>query len=555
METRFWTKNYDYNVPASIRYPKFPVQNLVHLAAAQFPYKAAVDFYGTTLSNSQVRNQMLRMANALVSLGIKKGDRVGIALPNCPQYVISYYAILSAGAVVVNMNPLYTHDEVKFMMENTGVKILITFDMVMPIMGPLAKEIGFKLIVTKVTDYITGSAVSTAKDLALEKGWHHFSELLDKSTDTRLPRIDFLPSDDALIQFTGGTTGLPKGAVLTHANVVAAAFSASHWGFSTVIYAPYEKRTVMCIIPYFHIYANICCLNWGFLSMATQILMPRFDMDELLGTIARIERFTFFPTVPTMITAMVNHPKSRELKLAEKIGYFNSGGAPMPVELIQQVKDMGIFFSEGWGMSETTSLGISNPGLKHKAGAIGVPIMDNDVRLVSVENGVDEVKRGEPGEILIKGPTVMRGYWNNPEETAHQLTDGWLHTGDVGQMDEDGYIYIVDRKKDMIIAGGFNIYPREVDEVLYQHPKVAEAATIGIPDAYRGETVKAFVVLKPGEKETDEGIIEFCKQKLAPYKVPKLVEFRTAIPKSAVGKILRKILRDEEIAKSKKKKK
>jgi long-chain acyl-CoA synthetase len=554
LESRFWHNNYDYNVPTSIRYPKFPIQNLVHLAAAQYPHKAAVDFYGTELSNSQIRNQMLRMANALVSLGIKKGDRVGIALPNCPQYIISYYAILSAGAIVVNMNPLYTYDELKFMVENTGMKIMVTFDMVLPLMGKLAKDLKFRLIVTKVTDYINGFGVSTAKDMALEKDWHHFSDLLDKSTDTRLPRIDFLPGDDALIQFTGGTTGLPKGAVLTHANVVASAFSASFWGNSTVIYTPYERRTVMGIIPYFHIYANICCLNWGFISMATQILMPKFDMDELIATIARIERFTFFPTVPTMITALVNHPKAGELKLAEKIGYFNSGGAPMPVELIQKVKDMGIYFSEGWGMSETTSLGISNPGLKHKAGAIGVPIMDNDVKLVSVDNGVDEVKRGEPGEILIKGPTVMRGYWNNPEETANQLTDGWLHTGDVGQMDEEGYIYIVDRKKDMIIAGGFNIYPREVDEVLYQHPKVAEGVTVGIPDAYRGETVKVFIVLKPGEKATDKDIIEFCKQKLAAYKVPKIVEFRDSIPKSAVGKILRKVLRDEEIAKSKSKK-
>jgi long-chain acyl-CoA synthetase len=552
LETRFWQKNYDYNVPTSIRYPKFPIQNFLHLAAAQYPYKAAVDFYGSELTNSEVRSQMLRLANALGRLGIKKGDRIGIALPNCPQYIIAYYAILSAGAIVVNMNPLYTHDELKFMMQNTGMKILFTFDMVMPTMRPLAKELGFKMVVTKVTDYIKGFGVSTAKELDLEEGWHHFSELIEQSTDTRLPRIDFVPDDAALIQFTGGTTGLPKGAVLTHANVVASTFQASLWGSSTIIYVPYDKRTVMGIIPYFHIYGNICCLNWGFLNMATQIQLPRFDMDELMGTIARIERFTFFPTVPTLITALINHPKAAELHLAEKIGYFNSGGAPMPTELIQQVKDMGIFFSEGWGMSETASLGISNPGLKHKSGAIGVPIMDNDVRLVSVDNGVDEVKLGEPGEILIKGPSVMKGYWNNPEETKLQLTDGWLHTGDVGQMDEDGYIYIVDRKKDMIIAGGFNIYPREVDEVLYQHPKVAEAVAVGVPDAYRGETVKAFIVLKQGETATDKEIIDFCKQKLAAYKVPKVVEFRTSIPKSAVGKILRKVLRDEEIAKAKK---
>lgn len=224
----------------------------------------------------------------------------------------------------------------------------------------------------------------------------------------------------------------------------------------------------------------------------------------------------------------------------------------MPVELIQKVKDVGIFFTEGWGMSETSSVGISNPVLVNKVGAIGVPVIGTDVRLVDIEEGKTDVKQGEPGEIIIKGPTVMKGYWNNPEETANQLKDGWLYTGDIGQMDEDGYIYIVDRKKDLIIAGGFNIYPREVDEVLYQHPKVAEGVTVGIPDPYRGETVKVYIVLKPGQTATEQEIIDFCKTKLAPYKVPKLVEFREALPKSAVGKILRKILRDEELAKAKK---
>ncbi|MRR18325.1 MAG: long-chain fatty acid--CoA ligase, partial [Deltaproteobacteria bacterium] len=236
----------------------------------------------------------------------------------------------------------------------------------------------------------------------------------------------------------------------------------------------------------------------------------------------------------------------------EKITLFSSGGAPMSVELIEQVKDMGIFYGEGWGMSETASAGISNPVLKPKPGAIGVPMPDNDVRFVSLKDADQDVKPGEPGEILFKGPSVMLGYWNNPEETKNQMTDGWLKTGDVGQMDEDGYITLVDRKKDLIIAGGFNIYPREVDEVLCRHASVAEAVTVGIPDAYRGETVKVFVVLKQGQKATEKEIINFCKDKLAPYKVPKIVEFRESIPKSAVGKILRKMMREEEIGKGKK---
>jgi long-chain acyl-CoA synthetase len=552
LETRPWQKNYDYTVPTSIRFPKFPVQNLLHLAASQYPFKAATDFYGSEMTFSQLRTQMLRLANALVAQGVKKGDRIGLALPNCPQYIIAYNAILSAGAIVVNMNPLYTHDELKFMLENTGVKILVTYDGALPTMRPLANELGIQLIVTRVTDYITGLGVSTAKTLELEEGWHHFSELIEGCANTQLPRIDFIPADPALIQFTGGTTGLPKGALLTHGNVVAAAMQCSLWGTTITSYTPVEKRNVLSIIPYFHIYGNTCAMNWGMLNMATQVLMPRFDIDEVLGTIKRVDQITYYPAVPTMITAIVNHPKAAEMNLDQRFRFFNSGGAPMPLELILRVKDMGINFGEGWGMSETSSLGISNPLLACRTGAIGVPIMENDVRLVDIEDGVTEVKPGDPGEILIKGPSVMKGYWNNPEETKIQLTDGWLHTGDIGQTDEDGYIYIVDRKKDMIIAGGFNIYPREVDEVLYQHPKIAEAVTVGVPDTYRGETVKAFVVLKPGEKCTDKEISEFCRTKLAAYKVPKVVEFRETIPKSAVGKILRKILRDEEVAKQKK---
>jgi len=552
LETRPWQKNYDYPVPTSIRFPKFPAQNFLHFAASQYPFKAATDFYGSEMTFTQLRTQMLRLANALVRLGIGKGDRIGLALPNCPQYIIAYYAILSTGAIVVNMNPLYTHDELKFMLENTGSKLLITFDGALPTMRPLSKVLNIPLIVTRVTDYITGLGVSTAKSLELEEGWHHFSELIEGCTITQLPRVTFSPADAALIQFTGGTTGLPKGALLTHSNIVAATLQSSLWGQHITLCTPPEKRNVLGIIPYFHIYANTCCMNWGMANAATQVLMPRFDLEEVMGTIKRVDQITYFPTVPTMITALVNHPKAGELNMDQRFRFFNSGGAPMPAELIAKVNDMGIYYGEGWGMSETSSLGISNPLLGCRTGSIGVPLMENDVRLVDIENGIDEVKPGEPGEILIKGPSVMKCYWNNPEETKNQMTDGWLHTGDIGQADEDGYIYIVDRKKDMIIAGGFNIYPREVDEVLYQYPKIAEAVTVGVPDAYRGETVKVFVVLKPGEEATDKEITEFCRTKLAAYKVPKVVEFRESIPKSAVGKILRKILRDEEIAKQKK---
>jgi long-chain acyl-CoA synthetase len=552
-ETKPWLNCYDYNVPKSIQYPKIPVQSFVHLAAAMYPNKAATNLYGSKMTFRQIRSQVLRLANALIQFGVQKGDRVGIALPNCPQYIIAYYAALSAGAIVVNMNPMYTHDELKFMMQNSGLQTLFTFDMVLPVMRPLAKELGLKnVIITKVTDYIQGLPVSSAKSLELEEGWYHFSELVNSQTNESLPKVAVQPEDPALIQFTGGTTGLPKGALLTHGNVIAATFQGTMWGNVITAYVPHAQRSVIGVIPYFHIYGNTFSMNWGMFNAATQVLFPRFDLEEFMGIIATVDEITYFPTVPTMITAIFSHPKAAELDLGARIRLLSAGGAPMPVELIQRVKDMGVFFNEGWGMSETTSAGISIPILRHKPGSIGCPVSDNQVRLVDLDTGLTDVKPGEPGEILIKGPSVMQGYWNNPEETQNQLKDGWLSTGDIAQMDDEGYFYIVDRKKDMIIAGGFNIYPREVDEVLYQHPKIAEAVSAGVPDAYRGETVKAFVVLKEGCDASDKEIIAFCKEKLAPYKVPKQIEFRKELPKSAVGKILRKILRDEEVAKSKK---
>lgn len=548
-----WHRHYDYNVPTTIRYPRLAAHELLDLPAGAYPNKAALIFFGSEMTFYELRQESRRFANALAGLGIQKGDRVGLHLPNCPQYLIAYYAILSIGGIVVNLNPLYTPDELKLMANTTGMTSLVTFDMALPAIRTLCKQVNIpRVIVTGITDYIKGFPVSTSKSLDLLEGWHHFSELIVKYPNPKRVKVQVHPEDPALIQFTGGTTGIPKGAVLTHTNVVAATMQASLWGNSVTMYTPYEKRNVMAILPYFHVYGNILVMNWAMFNCATQIQVPRFNIDEVVELLAKFEKITFFPTVPTLITALLNHSKSAELNLGKKLGLLASGGGPMPVELIEHVNDMGIYFNEGYGLSESTSVGIFSPvlGLK-KVGSIGFPIPDTDVRLVDVEKGETDVPDGQPGEIIMKGPVIMQGYWNNPGETAGQLKDGWLHTGDIATRDEDGYIFIVDRKKDMIIAGGFNIYPRDIDEVLFQHPKVAEAVAIGIKDKYRGETVKAFVVLKPGEKCTEEEIINFCKEKLAPYKVPKLVEFRESIPKSAIGKILRKVLRDEEEAKAK----
>jgi len=553
METKPWHRHYDYNVPTTLRYPQLTIPELLGLPSSAYPDKPALNFYGTEMTFWELRARILRMANVLGKLGVQKGDRVGIHLPNCPQYMIAYYAVLSLGAIVVNLNPMYTAEELKAIAENTGMTTLFTFDMVLPAIRTLYQAVKIpRVIVTKVTDYIKGLGQSTAASLNLEEGWHHFSAILEGCQDTKRPRVQVSPGDPALIQLTGGTTGIPKGAILTHANVIAATFQCALWGMPTIHLTPPERRVVMAVLPYFHVYGNIVVMNWALFSCATQIMVPRFQIDEFMGILANFKEITFFPTVPTMINAVINHPKAAELDLPRKLGLLNSGAAPMPVELIEQVKDMGIYFSEGYGLTESTSLGISNPvlGLK-KAGSIGIPFIDTDVRLVDLKEGVQDVPRGEPGEIILKSPLIMQGYWNNPQETAGQLRNGWLYTGDIAVQDEDGYLFIVDRKKDMIIAGGFNVYPREIDEVLFRHPKIQEAVSVGIPDPYRGETVKVYVVLKPGETATAEEIIAFCREKLAAYKVPKLVEFRTSLPKSAIGKVLRKVLREEE-AKSKK---
>ena len=554
MDERPWHRHYDYATPTTIRYPHLAVHDLLGIPANAYPDKAALTYFGTEMTFWELRLQVLRFANALGALGVKKGERVGIQLPNCPQYPIAYYAALSLGAIVVNLNPMYTADELKMTALATGMTTLVTFDMVLPAVRALCKEIPIpRVIATGVTDYIKGFGVSTAQSLTLEEGWRPFSALIEGCPSTKLPRVQVNPEDPALIQFTGGTTGIPKGAVLTHANVIAATLQCSLWGSATINLTPPERRNVMAILPYFHVYGNIVVMNWAMFNCATQIQVPRFNIDEMMGLLANFKEITFFPTVPTLINALINHPKAPELDLARKLKLLNSGAAPMPVELIEQIRDMGIFFSEGYGLSESTSLGISNPilGLM-KVGSIGIPFPDNDVRLVDLREGNEEVPQGEPGEIIMKGPLIMQGYWNNPQETAGQIRDGWLYTGDIAVRDEDGYIFIVDRKKDMVIAGGFNIYPREIDEVLFKHPKVQEAVAVGITDPYRGETIKACVVLKPGVTATEEEIITFCREKLAAYKVPRRVEFRDSLPKSVIGKVLRKILRAEEEARQKK---
>ncbi len=548
---RPWLRHYDPTVQPIINYPPFPATEILRNTANVEGDKAATWFFGTEITYWDLHITVIRMANTLIELGVKKGDRVGIHLPNSPQFVIAYWALLTVGAIIVNLNPLYTKDELRFCVDNTTMTGLITFDMVLPIIKAVCQEVNIPLvIVTRITDFVAGAPLSTPAELGLEEGWHHFSELLEKSNNAIPPHIPIVPADPAIIQFTGGTTGVPKGAVLTHRNVVAGSYAVDMWGTSVIGRLPTSRKRVLCTLPYFHVYGEVVAMCASVQNGSTQVLLPRFDVEEVMNTIAAFPEYSFWPCVPTMLAAVLNHPRVEELDLAKRFALINSGAAPCPLPLIQRAKDLNIFLSEGWGMSETTSLGITQPiqGVK-KALSIGIPYPDTDVKIVDLETG-EPVKQGETGEILIKSPLVMKEYWNNPEETASQLKDGWLKTGDLAYADEDGYIFLVDRSKDLIIAGGYNIYPREIDEVLFKHPQVKDAITVGMPDEYRGETVKAFVQRVEGATVTEEELIAYCRERLAAYKVPRSIEFRSELPRSTIGKAFRRKLRDEEIAKS-----
>jgi len=406
LNTKPWHAHYDFDVPTTIRYPRIPLHEILDIPAGAFPNKPATLFFGTELTYRELRKQVRRFANALTGLGIKQGDRVAIQLPNCPQYIIAYYAVLHLGAIVVNVNPLYTPDEIAFIIETTGATTLVTFSMVLPAVQQACEAQGLeRVIVTSVTDYINGMPPSTKASLDLPDAWHHFSALLDECTNDRRPRVRVEPEDPALIMFTGGTTGVPKGAVHTHASVMAATFQFHAWPKGQGDFYPAERRTSLALMPFFHSAGNNVVLNPGILGCATLILVPRFEIDEFVNLLAGIDEIWYSLLVPTVITALVNHPKAPELKLDEKMKMLSSGAAPMPVELIEQVEDLGIKYSEGWGMTETASAGLANPLMgRKKTGTVGLPLPDIECRIVDLEDGAHEVPPGEPGELVVTGP-------------------------------------------------------------------------------------------------------------------------------------------------------
>jgi len=548
---RPWTKFYPDGVPESLSYPEESLALPLLRQAQAPPARSAMIYFNRHVSYRQLLDEVQRVAGALRALGVRKGDRVAVMLPNTPQCVVAYYAVLWLGATVVMVNPLYTPRELEIQLKDSGATHIIALDVVYPrIVQAQAAASLQHVILTSLNEYMPAPLRWLFPLVARRRG---LSANVPKNADIiRWPKLlhhEPLPEpapvdpkeDVAVLQYTGGTTGTPKGAMLTHFNLYANCVQIEAW----LNRMRGREVRVLAALPFFHVYGLTTVLNYAVFGGGTMILVPRFEVNDVLKLIQR-HKPHIFPGAPTMYVAIINHPGVAKLDLSS-IEACVSGAAPLPVEVQTKFEELtGGRLVEGYGLTEASPVTHANPlwGYR-KTGSIGVPWPDTDCRIVDPETGED-VPPGHPGELLVRGPQVMKGYWNKPEETAAVLKDGWLHTGDIATMDEDGFFYIVDRKKDVIIASGFNIYPREVEEVLYAHPAVKEAAVIGVPDPYRGETVKAFVVLKEGQHATADELIRHCRQHLAAYKVPREIEFRSELPKTLVGKVLRRVLREEE---------
>jgi long-chain acyl-CoA synthetase len=553
-----WLDNYPPGVPEHVELPKASLAGLLEDAARDFPHAPALHFEGRTISYAQLHQQARRFSGVLAGLGVGRGTKVGLILPNCPQAVVAVFGALRLGATVVQNNPLYTERELDHQLADAGVEVLICLDLTYERVKALRSRTSIReVIVTSVLDELSGlkrrlapytrkgkaASASIGKDEPVRR-WR--DALAAAPAAPELVEVD-ANHDLALLQYTGGTTGVSKGVMLSHANLRSNVEQVRAW-FPD---ADPGREVMMAVLPFFHVYGLTVCLLLGLRLGAALVLLPRFDLDGVLAAVDKY-RPTLFPGVPTMYVAINNAVEKGGHDLSS-IKACLSGAAALPLEVAERFERFsGGRLVEGYGLSESSPVAIANPIYgKRKAGTIGMPIPDTLARVADPDDPSRTMPAGEKGELALAGPQVMHGYWNQPDETAQVLRDGWLLTGDMAVMDEEGYFSIVDRKKELIIAGGYNIYPREVEEVLYEHPKILEVCVAGVPDSYRGEIVKAFVVLRSGEQASTEEIREFAKTRLAAYKVPRAVEFRDELPKTLIGKVLRRALIEEEQARQK----
>jgi len=510
--------------------PELSLYEMLRQTATRNPSQPATLFAGQEMTYGALHDAVLRFMGYLQATGVQVGDRVGIMLPNCPQYLIAYYAITGMGAVVVQVNPMSTAPELAYLVEDAGFNRLVIYDALVPIANSVRdKQQSLQLCVVQ---FVQQAVTLDAPDVM-------FADVIASQSPDGV-HADFDAHETvAVLQYTGGTTGRPKGAMLTHANLVANTLQTQY----LIAGGATSQDIMVCALPFFHVYAMTVCMNCSVYVGMPMLIVPRFDPPSLLEQIQKVKP-TLFPAVPTMYVAISQLLPVGSTALAS-LRICNSGGAPMPEQVLAEFERVsGALVLEGYGLSETSPVTHANfSAALRKIGSIGQPVPGTEAKIVDVNDATRTLAEGEVGELTIRGPQVMKGYYGRPTETAETIVDGWLLTGDIARMDEEGFAYIVDRKKDLIIASGYNVYPRDVEEALYRHPAVLEAAVIGEPDAYRGETVKAVVVLKPDMELTAEDLMSWCKTQLSAYKVPKSVEFRHELPKTAVGKILRRALR------------
>ena len=546
-----WLKFYEPGVPEHLKIPETPLFTLLEDAAKDFPDNVACIFLGKEKTYQQVNEEANRLANALAKLGIKQGDVIGIMLGNMPQFLTAFFGALKTGAILTLINPLYQGPEIQFQLNDSKAKALIIIDIMHDNYAKIRENTKVEhTIVTTMADAFPGMQVSFTPPEGV-KGYHLWADLLE-AADPKPPKVTIKPNETpAVLLYTGGTTGVPKGAILTHYNLVANTYQCNSW-------IPFAERgagdTTLAVLPFFHSFGlTVCMLNT--INLADRLVLhPRPDLDQVLRDIPRYN-VQFFPGVPTLYASLLQRDDLDQYDLKSMTACL-SGAAPLPMAVAKAFEELaGANLVEGYGLTEASPVTHANPIQqkppfdKKREGSVGIPMPSTLAKIIDLDSSKD-LPPGQVGELVIKGPQVMQGYWKRPDETAKQLTeDGWLRTGDIAKMDEDGYFYIVDRAKQMIDRAGFKVWPRDVEEVLYDHPKIAEAAVFGIPDEQRGETVMAVVVLKEGEEITAEEIIEYTKDKLAYYKRPQFVEFRDELPKSMVGKVLRRVLQEEHLEK------
>jgi long-chain acyl-CoA synthetase len=551
MSEKPWLKRYDEGVPHHIDYPEIPVFNLLEEAAKKYPDSACTIFKGAKITYPEMDAITDRLAAGLASLGVRKGDRVGIFMPNTPQFVISFFAILKLGAIVVAVNPLYSPREIEHQVNDAGIEFLVVMSNFYDVIKQVQPKTKIRtVVVTNIKETLPPvlaflfTLTKEKKDgfrIQLAEGDHWMQDLINNHQPEDRPQVEVSANDTALFQYTGGTTGISKGAIALHRNLVANALQIRLW----MVDVDDGQETVLMAIPLFHVYGLVAGMLFAINTGAAMVMIPNpRDLIDILGN-AQKYKATIFPGLPTLYNGINNHPDVLAGKYdLSSIKACISGSAPLMRDTKEKFEALtgGVVF-EGYGLSETPTATHCNPLLgENRTGSIGLPLPDVDCRIVSLDDEVTDLSPGEIGELVIKGPMVMKGYHNMPTETANTLREGWLHTGDIARMDGDGYFYIVDRKKELIKPSGYQVWPREVEEAISENPKVLEVGVAGVPDPYRGETVKAWVVVKPGETLTEEEVRNWCRDRLAKFKVPTQVEFRDELPKTTVGKILRREL-------------